>query len=94
VAIIALLIFRDDLRARLREARPTGVPVLSEATAMIASYLAAERDLGRIATDAGIDTLAPALIGAVHLLFSDREGTPVEAATVHKVVTMVIAGVA
>jgi AcrR family transcriptional regulator len=37
-AIIPLIIFRDELRARLRQARPGGgVPVLAEATAMIAA---------------------------------------------------------
>ena len=60
---------------------------------MIASYLAAERDLGRIAADADVDTLAPTLIGAAHLLFADRKGTPPEADAVRKVVTTVIAGV-
>jgi AcrR family transcriptional regulator len=94
VAIVSLITFRDDLRARLREARPAGgVPVLAEATAMIASYLAAERELGRIAADADVDTLAPTLIGAGHLLFADRKDTPPEAGAVHKVVTTVIASV-
>ncbi len=93
VAIVGLMIFRDDLRARLRQARPTGVPVLAEATAMIASYLTAERELGRIAADADVDTLAPMLIGTGHLLFAGREGTPPEAVAVDKVVTTVIAGV-
>ena len=93
VAIVALITFRDDLRARLRQARPAGVPVLTEAVAMIASYLTAERELGRIAADADIDTLAPTLIGAGHLLFADRKGTPPEAGAVGKMVTTVIAGV-
>jgi AcrR family transcriptional regulator len=93
VAIVGLVISRDGLRARLRQARPTGVPLLTEATAMIASYLTAERDLGRIAADADVDTLAPTLIGTGHLLFADRKGTPPEAQAVHKVVTTVIAGV-
>jgi AcrR family transcriptional regulator len=93
VAIVALITFRDDLRARLRQARPAGVPVLTEAVAMIASYLTAERELGRIAADADIDTLAPTLIGAGHLLFADRKGTPPEAGAVRKMVTTVIAGV-
>ena len=92
VAIVALVIFRDDLRARLRQARPAGVPVLAEATAMIASYLTAERDLGRLAADADVDTLAPMLIGAAHLLFAGREGAPPEAGAVKKVVTSVLAG--
>jgi AcrR family transcriptional regulator len=93
VAIVALITFRDDLRARLRQARPAGVPVLTEATAMIASYLTAERELGRIAADADIDTLAPTLIGAGHLLFAGRDGVPPEAGAVRKMVTTVIAGV-
>src|SRR5256714_12103277 len=61
VAIVPLVTFRDELRARLRETWPAGVPVLTEAAAMIASYLAAERDLGRIAADADVDTLPPKL---------------------------------
>jgi AcrR family transcriptional regulator len=93
VAILGLITSRDNLRARLRQARPTGVPVLTEATAMIASYLTTERDLGRIATNADIDTLALTLIGTGHLLFAGQEGTPPEAETIHKVVTTVIASV-
>jgi AcrR family transcriptional regulator len=93
VAIVALITFRDDLRARLRKTRPRGVPLLTEATAMIASYLTTERKLGRIAADADVDTLAPMLIGAGHLLFADRTGTPPEAGAVRKMVTMVLAGV-
>jgi AcrR family transcriptional regulator len=93
VAIVALITFRDDLRARLRQAGHAGVPVLAEATAMIARYLTAERELGRIAADADVDTLAPMLIGAGHLLFAGREGAPPEAGAVRKMVTTVIAGV-
>src|ERR1041384_7727088 len=36
VAIVALITFRDDLRARLRATTPRGVPLLTEAGAMIA----------------------------------------------------------
>jgi|HubBroStandDraft_6_1064221.scaffolds.fasta_scaffold11265_2 AcrR family transcriptional regulator len=87
VAIVALITFRDDLRARLRQASPAGVPVLTEATAMIASYLTAERELRRITPDADINTLAPMLIGTGHLLFAGREGAPPDAGAVRKVVT-------
>jgi AcrR family transcriptional regulator len=93
VAIVALVVFRDDLRARLRREWPAGVPVLSEAVVMIAGYLTAERDLGRIAADADVDTLAPALIGAAHLLFADRTGALPEAGAVRKMVTTVLGGV-
>ncbi|MFI9080484.1 TetR/AcrR family transcriptional regulator [Streptomyces sioyaensis] len=93
VRIIGLVTFRDELRARLRRTTPTGIPVLAEATAMVASYLTAERERGRIAADADVDTLAPTLIGAGHLLFADGEGGPPEAGAVQKVVSTVIAGV-
>ena len=74
VAMVALITFRDELRARLRQTWPAGVPLLTEAVVMIADYLTAERDLGRIAADADVATLAPTLIGAAHLLFADRTG--------------------
>jgi len=93
VAIVPLITFRDGLRARLRQTWPVGVPVLTEAATMLATYLAAERDLGRIAADADVDTLAPTLIGAGHLLFADRNATPPEASAIHKMVTTVLAGV-
>jgi AcrR family transcriptional regulator len=93
VAIVALVTFRDELRARLRQTWPAGVPVLTEAVVMIAEYLAAERDLGRITADADVATLAPTLIGAAHLLYADRTGTPPEPEAVRKMVTTVIGGV-
>jgi AcrR family transcriptional regulator len=93
VAIVALIISRDNLRARLRQAPPSGVPLLAEATAMIASYLTIERDLGRIAPDADVDTLAPMLIGTGHLLFAGRDGTPPEPAAVTKLVSATLASV-
>jgi AcrR family transcriptional regulator len=90
VAIVGLVTFRDGLRARLRQAGLAGVPLLAEAAAMIASYLAVERDRGRVASDADVDTLALTLIGSAHLLFAGREGTPPEAAEVRKIVTTII----
>ena len=93
VAIVALITFRDDLRARLREARPGGIPLVTDAVAMIAGYLAAERDLGRIAAGADVGTLAPTLVGSGHLLFADRAGEPPAEASVHAMVTTVLGGV-
>lgn len=93
-AIIPLIIFRDELRARLRQARPGGgVPVLAEATAMIACYFAAEQEAGRIAVGADIDALALTLIGAGHLLYADHNGAAPETEAVAKMVSTVIAGV-
>ncbi|MFI1096957.1 TetR/AcrR family transcriptional regulator [Streptomyces sp. NPDC020917] len=93
VAILALITFRNELRARLREARPSGgIPLATEGAAMIASYLGAERDLGRLPADADIDTLAPTLVGAGHLLFADRTSGPPQPTDVERMVTAVLAG--
>ncbi len=93
VAVVALVSFRDELRARLRPTWPAGVPVLTEAAEMMAGYLAAERDLGRIAAGADVDTLAATLIGAGHLLFADRTGARPTPDAVRRMVRTVVGGV-
>jgi AcrR family transcriptional regulator len=93
VAIVPLITFRLPLRVRLRRTWPAGVPVLTEAVQVVAEYLTAERDLGRLAADADVDTLAPTLIGAAHLLFADRTGDPPQPDAVRKMVTTVVGGV-
>jgi AcrR family transcriptional regulator len=92
-AIVALVIFRDELRARLRPTWPAGVPLAGEAAAMLAAYLTAERDLGRVAAGADIPVLAPTLIGAAHLRYADRDGGPPPADEVRAMVAAVLAGV-
>jgi len=68
-----------------------GWPSVTRAgTAVVAGYLAAERDLGRVAADADTSTLAPTLIGTAHLLFTDADGTP-EPAVVARVAAAVLA---
>ncbi|WP_053699740.1 TetR/AcrR family transcriptional regulator [Streptomyces sp. NRRL F-5755] len=93
VAIVGLVTSRDELRARLRRTTPTGIPLLTEAAAALACYLAAERERGRIAPDTDIDSLAPTLIGSGHLLFADRMGERPEEEAVRKVVAAVMGGV-
>ena len=92
VAIVPLVTFRDELRARLHQAWPAGVPVLTEAAIMIGAYLAAEQDLGRVVTFADAETLAAMLIGTTHLKFAGRRDTPPSEADVRAVVTTVLAG--
>jgi AcrR family transcriptional regulator len=90
VAIISLVIFRDDLRTRLRAAYPTGVPLLAEARRMIGDYLVAEREAGRLTPDADVDALGLALIGSGHLIFAGRDDTPPD--EVDRIVAGVLAG--
>ncbi|MVU78006.1 TetR family transcriptional regulator [Nocardia sp. ET3-3] len=92
VAIVSLVIYRDELRARLRRRRPVGMPILGEATTAISDYLAAEVRIGRIAT--GVDTtiLAPTLIGSAHLLYADRTSPRPEIDAVRAMVGTVLDG--
>jgi AcrR family transcriptional regulator len=93
IAIVPLITFRDDLRARLRETWPAGIPVLTEAAIAMGAYLAAERDVGRVPAGADVETLGVMLIGAGHLLFADRTGTSPEPDAVRRMVTTVLRGV-
>ncbi|MDN5920165.1 MAG: TetR/AcrR family transcriptional regulator [Pseudonocardia sp.] len=94
VAIIPLITFRDELRARLRQAGPAGgIPILTEATAMISAYLTAECELGRIAADADVDSITLSLVGGGHLLFAGREGARPGVDAVDNLVTAAIADV-
>jgi AcrR family transcriptional regulator len=94
VAIIPLITFRDELRTRLRQARPGGgIAILDQITTAVSAYLADERALGRISDDADIDSLTLSLVGGGHLLFADRDPGPPATATVHKLVTTVLAEV-
>ncbi|MCX5536214.1 TetR family transcriptional regulator [Streptomyces sp. NBC_00006] len=92
VAMVGLLTFRDGLRARLRAAGRPGVTVLSDATAMLRSYLEAERQAGRLTPDTDIDSLGLTLIGSGHLLYANREDGPPAEADVRRVVTSAVAG--
>ena len=88
--IVALIIARDELRARLRRDRPVGIPLLTEAAAMLAGYLTAERDLGRVPAGADVEMLALTLIGSSHLLFAGREDEPPGPADVRRFVASVL----
>jgi AcrR family transcriptional regulator len=91
--ILGLVTSRHELLERLRHTTPTGIPVLAEATAMFATYLRIERELGRIAPEADVDALAPMLVGTGHLLFAGRQNAPPKPEAVREVVAAAIAAV-
>ncbi|OXM65965.1 TetR/AcrR family transcriptional regulator [Amycolatopsis vastitatis] len=93
LALTSLVFSRDELRNRLRRTGD-GLPLLVEAREMLAGYLAAEREQGRIAVDADVDSLALSLIGAGHLLFAGRRrGTLPEDTELAGLVDTIIADV-
>ncbi len=94
VAIIPLVTFREELRGRLRRARPGGgIAILAQLTTAVSGYLADECELGRIAADADIDSLTLSLVGGGHLLFTDRDPGPPTPAAVNRFVSTVLADV-
>jgi AcrR family transcriptional regulator len=92
IAVVALVITRDGLRERLRTMGAARFPLIGEASAILAAYLAEEQALGRVAATTDIPTLSHTLIGSAHLLLSSRESGPTEADALHKVVATVMQG--
>ncbi|MCH5676706.1 TetR/AcrR family transcriptional regulator [Streptomyces gilvus] len=92
VSVVGLVIARDELRARLRAAGSAGIPLMTEAGAMLTAYLTAERDLNRLTPEADVHVLAPTLLGAAHLLYADREAGPPSEDAVRRIVATVVAG--
>jgi AcrR family transcriptional regulator len=92
VVMVALVITREGLRGRLREAGAAPLPLVAEASAMVTAYLAAEQASGRVVPTADVETLGPTLVGAAHLLFTDREAGAPEPEDVRKVIAAVMHG--
>ncbi len=93
LSIVGMLAYRDELRDRLRRGRPSGVPLLAEGAELLAGYLAAERDRGRLAPDADVRTLALMLVGTGHMLFAGESGALPDAGAVREVVATTLVGV-
>jgi AcrR family transcriptional regulator len=94
LGLIRLLFARDELRARLRAAAGTRIPLMSESAALVSGYLAAERDLGRVTAGADLAVLAPMLVSAVHLLYTDADDGDPGPAAIARVVDTALAGAA
>jgi AcrR family transcriptional regulator len=92
LALMRLVFARDELRARLRATAGSRIALISECTATVSGYLAAERDQGRLPADADLATLAPMLVGAVHLLYTDADDAQPSPAAITRVVNAALAG--
>ncbi|MGH9006131.1 MAG: TetR/AcrR family transcriptional regulator [Acidimicrobiales bacterium] len=92
VAMVSLVITRDGLRERLREAGAARFPLLAETSAKVIAYLTEEQALGRLTATADVPTLSHMLIGSVHLLFTDRESGPPDPEALHKIIATVMQG--
>jgi AcrR family transcriptional regulator len=72
-SMLSLIITRDELRARLRAAGLTGIPLAADVMRMLTAYLAEEQRAGRIAADADVSSMALMLVGSGHLFAASKE---------------------
>ncbi len=92
LAIVRLVLSRDELRARLQAATRQGIPTLTEAVNGLTDYLVAEQQVGRILPGVAPATLAHALIGTGHLLFAGELGGLPDQSAIREVVAAIIVG--
>lgn len=92
LALVRLVLSRDELRARLQAGTRQGIPMLAEAVTVFTDYLLAEQRAGRILAGAAPAVLAHALIGTGHLLFQGELGGLPDESAVHEVVAAIIVG--
>ncbi len=92
-AVVALVCSRHELLNKLRLTTPTGTPLLAETSKVLASYLSAERGLGRIVPHADVDAFAVVLVGSAHLLAAGSHPAPVSPDDLRQVVGTVLAPV-
>lgn len=91
--IVSLVMSRRKLLSRLRLTTPTGIPLLTEMTRMIAAYLTAERGLGRIPFNSDVDNVAVILVGAAHLQAAGHNPTPPDPNEIRNLINNTIASV-
>lgn len=88
--LIALISSRDIVRTRLRETSPQGVPLLSEATNVLSTYLRGEQQAGTLSRQADPNILALTLIGTGHLLFAGETSASAGVDAVREMVAPIV----
>jgi len=93
LALMNLVAARPGLRPAVEHAAAPAGGGISDAESQVAAYLDAEKELGRIAPGADTQTLAFALIGAVHhLVLTNPAGLPDLPQQVARIVAALTAG--
>jgi AcrR family transcriptional regulator len=94
LALTTVVMSRPSLAARIHEkANHAGSPKLPDLERIVATYLNAEKELGRVAADADTEAAALALLATAHHLFiTHRTSTPDPHQRLRRVVDILIAG--
>lgn len=92
LALVRLVLSRDQLRTALQAGSRPGVAVLTESVTALTGYLLAEQQAGRILAAADPAVLAHTLVGTGHLLFQGELGGLPDESAVREVVAAIIVG--
>jgi AcrR family transcriptional regulator len=93
LALVSIVLGRDEVRIRLRPDSPSGLPLLTQASMGIARYLAAEREDGRITRSADVDKTAMTIVGTCHLLFTGELGGLPDLSAVREIIESIVVGI-
>jgi AcrR family transcriptional regulator len=86
LGLVSIVLSRDDVRRLARGADSGGIPLLSDATTLLAGELEAMQRTGHLKPDADVPALALALVGTAHMLFAGELGGLPDRSAVYEVV--------
>lgn len=93
LALVPQIITRDEIRRRVAASPRPGPPLLSEAVAVVESYLRQERAADRVTADADVATSAFSIIATGYMLLTGELGALPDAGAVYEVVESILVGI-
>ncbi len=93
LALVPHIIAHDEIRSRIATNDLPGLPLLSDAAAVVADYLAREQQHGRIAATADVGTTALSVIATAHLLLAGELGALPTADAIREVTESLLVGI-
>jgi AcrR family transcriptional regulator len=93
LALVPQIIANDDIRRRTTATGRPGLPLLTDAVAVVAGYLAGEQREGRITATADVATTAMSVVATAHLLLAGELGALPTTDAIREVVESLLVGV-
>lgn len=93
LALVPQILAHDGIRRRIATDGAPGLPLLSDAAAVVAGYLAREQQAGRIAATADVGTTALSVVATAHLLLAGELGALPTMDAVREVTESILVGV-
>jgi AcrR family transcriptional regulator len=93
LALVPQIIAHHQIRSRIAANERPGLPLLSDAAAVLHDYLEREQQQGRITATADIGTTALSVIGTAHLLLAGELGALPTADAILEVTESILVGI-